>query len=181
MITTRTYPVFRALSWSIRLKSSAATPSKSSFYRPLLGRYDYLPIELFRMNNSNRVTLRDYKEQIESGKTSYDLRTHEDGLVHPKLGPMFEGPNGASVRPNGPFLQELVRSFQGKETVIYRLPEGTKLPSDLVCLHEHTDHHSIQCAVPMALRELNTKITEFCHKYGEAITKEEFEERYPFI
>ncbi len=91
MITTRTYPVFRALSWSIRLESSAATPPKSSFYRPLLGRYDYLPCELFRINNSNRVTLRDYKKQIESGRTSYDLRTHEDGLVHPKLGPMFEG------------------------------------------------------------------------------------------
>ncbi len=36
----------------------------------------------------------------------------------------LQGPNGASVRPNGPFLQELVRSFQGKKTVIYRLPEG---------------------------------------------------------
>ncbi|PBK87323.1 hypothetical protein ARMGADRAFT_1066132 [Armillaria gallica] len=148
---------FCAFSWSIQLKSSAATPPKSSFYRPLLGRYDYLPCELVRIIDSNRVTLRDYKKQIESGRTSYALRTHEDGLIHPKLGPMFEGPSGASVRPNGPFLQVLIRSFQGKEIVIYRLPEGTKLPSDLVCLHEHTDHHSIQCAVPMTLRELDTK------------------------
>ncbi len=76
----------------------------------------------------------------------------------------FRGPNGASVRPNGPFLQELVRVFEETNSVIYRLPEGmsestllailfipalsgTKLPPDLVCLHEHTEHHSIQCAV----------------------------------
>ncbi|KAK0463147.1 uncharacterized protein EV420DRAFT_1158643 [Desarmillaria tabescens] len=181
MITTRTHSVFRSLSWSIRFKSSSARPENSSFYKPLLGRYDYLPCELFRINASKKIILRDYNKQIESGRISYDLRTHEDGLVHPKPGPMFEGPNGASVRPNGAFLQELVRTFRGKNTVIYRLPEGTKLPSDLVCLHEHTDHHSIQCAVPMTLRELNAKVTEFCHKYGEAMTKEEFVERYPFI
>ncbi|KAK0189931.1 hypothetical protein F5146DRAFT_1139435 [Armillaria mellea] len=98
------------------------------------------------------------KKQIELGGTAYDLRTHEDDLVHPKLGPMFEGVSETfsflavtltllykvlmvhQVQPNGPFLQEVVRSFQGKNTMIYRLPEGTKLPSDLVCLHEHTDY-----------------------------------------
>ncbi|KAK0471951.1 hypothetical protein IW261DRAFT_1371522 [Armillaria novae-zelandiae] len=73
------------------------------------------------------------------------------------------------------------RSFLEKDTVLYHLPEGTKLPSDLVCLHEHTHHYSIHCAVPMMLHELNTRITEFCHKYGEAMTNEEFEERYPFV
>ncbi|KAK0468730.1 hypothetical protein IW261DRAFT_1345835, partial [Armillaria novae-zelandiae] len=174
-----------------------ATAQKSSFSRPLLGRYDYLPCELFRINDSNRVTLRDYKKQIELENTAYALRIHEDGLVHPKPGPAFEGPNGASVRSNRPFLQEIVCSFRGRKTVIYRLPEGMtelillailftlyqaqKLPSDLVCLQEHTDHHSIHCAVPMSLREFDTQITEFLHKYGEAMTKGEFEERYPFL
>ncbi|PBK93972.1 hypothetical protein ARMGADRAFT_928376, partial [Armillaria gallica] len=149
--------------------------------RENFGRYDHIPCELFRINNSRSVILRGYTKQIELGRTSYDLRIQKDGLVHPRLGPMFEGPNGASVRPNGPFLQELVRVFEETNSVIYRLPEGTRLPPDLVCLHEHTEHHSIQCAVPMTLHQLNTKITEFFHKYGEEMTKSEFEERYPFI
>ncbi|PBK70386.1 hypothetical protein ARMSODRAFT_955878 [Armillaria solidipes] len=80
---------------------------------------------------------------MESERPAYDLRTHEDGLVYPKPCPMFEGPNGASARLNSAFLRELVRSFQEKNTVIYRLPEGIELPSGLVCLHEHTDYHSI--------------------------------------
>ncbi|KAK0443942.1 uncharacterized protein EV420DRAFT_1277800, partial [Desarmillaria tabescens] len=165
----------------IRLKSYTTKPTRSSFYKPLLGRYDHIPCELFRINNSRDVILRDYKKRIKLGSTSCDLCVQEDGLVHPKLGPMFEGPNGASVRPNGAFLQELVRVFHNTKSVIYRLPEGTKLPPDLVCLHEHTEHHSIQCTVPMTLHELNTKITRFFQKYGEEMTKAEFEERYPFI
>jgi hypothetical protein len=48
-----------------------------------------------------------------------------------------------------------------------------------VLLHEHTDHHSIQCAEPMTLRKLNQVVTEFCKAHGEKMTKEEFVERFP--
>lgn len=92
----------------------------------------------------------------------------------------MSGPNGASVRPNTFFMQEIIRNFRGKDTTIYRLPQGTPLPEDLVILHEHTDHHSIQCTRPMTLEELNKAVTKFCKDHGEKMTKEEFVEKYPF-
>lgn len=58
---------------------------------------------------------------------------------------------------------------------------GVKLPSDLVLLHEHSDHHSMQCTVPMTLATLNEKLTAFCLEHGEQLTKMEFVERYPFM
>ncbi|KAJ7774865.1 hypothetical protein B0H16DRAFT_1508684 [Mycena metata] len=169
-----TSPIFRSC-WA-RCSSSAATPNK----RPILGRYDYLPEELFRINNSKNIILRAYEEQIKRGRTSYDLHLHADGMVHPKPGDLFERPNGMSMRPDGPFLQELIRGFKGRNIVIYRLPKGLKLPPDLILLHEHTDHHSMQCAVPMTLATLNAKLTAFCLEHGEQLTKMEFVERYPF-
>lgn len=57
---------------------------------------------------------------------------------------------------------------------------GSELPEDLILLHEHSDHHSIQCRVPMTLAQLNKKVTQFCQEHGEEMTKEEFVERYPF-
>ncbi|KAK0491608.1 hypothetical protein IW261DRAFT_1389466 [Armillaria novae-zelandiae] len=129
-----------------------------------------------------RYTERDYTKQIELGRTSYDLRIQQDGLVHPGLSPRLLGPNGASVQPNGALLQELVRGFEESKSVIYRLPEGTKLLPVLFCLHEHTKHQSIQLyTVPMTLHQLNTKITKHFQKYSEEMTKSEFEEHYPFI
>lgn len=38
------------------------------------------------------------------------------------------GPNGASVRPDGAMLQEVVRNFRGKNTTIYRILPGTHHP-----------------------------------------------------
>ncbi|KAJ6625987.1 hypothetical protein B0H10DRAFT_1782217 [Mycena sp. CBHHK59/15] len=168
---------FPALRPSAHYTTSA--PAKKLY--PLLGRYTVLPTELFRINSSTDVVLRDYAMQQEKDRTSYDLHIQEDGLVHPKPGPNFEGPNGMSLRPQGFFLQELIRGFKGRNITIYRLPEGLQLPDDLVCLHEHTDHHSIQCAVPMTLRTLNQKLTDLCVKHGESMTKQEFVHRYPFM
>ncbi|KAI9319559.1 hypothetical protein DFJ73DRAFT_635296 [Zopfochytrium polystomum] len=147
---------------------------------PLLGRHRVVPVDLFRINNTDKVVLRDYAAQFYLGRPSYDLVVAEDGMVHPRDGPNFEGPNGASVRPNGAFLQELVRNFRARNTVIYRLPEGLELPPELVILHEHTDHHSIQCTRPMTLEELNERVTELCKVHGERMSKNEFCERYPF-
>ncbi|OBZ70677.1 hypothetical protein A0H81_09464 [Grifola frondosa] len=184
-------PVLRTPSALARLRlfsSSPCTPEAAatrkpavSWTMPLLGRFDHVPVELFRINWSEKVVLRDYESQMKMKRTSYDLHIQEDGFVHPKPGDTFEGPNGASVRPNGPFLQELIRGFKGKNTVIYRIPEGIPLPPDLVLLHEHSDNHSIQCKVPMTLSELNSKVTKFVQENGEKMTKMEFVERYPFM
>lgn len=105
--------------------------------------------------------------------------------------------NGASVRPKGPSMAEVVREFKGKNTTIYRLPkgecllyepyrlilikvtQGTELPEDLVVLHEHADHHSIQCTRPMKLEELNEALTRCCKEKGEKMTKQDYVDRFP--
>lgn len=99
----------------------------STFRRgPLLGRYNIVPVELFRINAKPQAVLEDFDTQNASGRTSYDLRFGPDGLVHPKPGPNWGGPNGASVRPNGPTMQEIAHNFGATNTTIYRLPEGLK-------------------------------------------------------
>ncbi|KAF9017857.1 hypothetical protein BDZ89DRAFT_1074494 [Hymenopellis radicata] len=147
---------------------------------PLLGRYTTVPYELFSINATKKVILRDFAEQKAKGRSSYDLHIHEDGLVHPAKGDFWIGPNGASVHPDGPMLQEVVRNFRGKGTTVYRILPGKKLPDDLVLLHEHSDLHSIQCNTPMTLAQLNKKVTEFCQQNSEEMTQAEFVERYPF-
>ncbi|CAD6586564.1 MAG: hypothetical protein CYPHOPRED_003607 [Cyphobasidiales sp. Tagirdzhanova-0007] len=177
--------MYRALASLVSVKryvsSSMAGPAPSKLLgRPLLGRYTVLPVELFRINSSEQIRLRDYAEQSKRGRTSYDLRLGSDGLVHPSDGENYICPNGASVRPEGSFLQELITGFMGRNTVIYRLPQGLELPPDLICLHEFSDHHSLQCSKPMTLKDLNAKLTKLCIEHGEKLSKTEFAERYPF-
>lgn len=132
-----------------------------------------VPVDLFRVNATPNVILRDFNKQQAIGHRLYDLHVGPDGLVHPKPGPNFEGPNGASMRPDGPTLQEIIRGFRGRNTTVYRLPEGlywvaafeallmlwrdngeigTKLPEQLVLLHEHSDHYSLQTTEPEELK-----------------------------
>jgi hypothetical protein len=145
----------------------------------LLGRYTKTPIDLFRVNSTEKVVLRDYETQKKLGRYSYDLHL-VDGKVLPKDGPNFEAPNGASMRPNGAFFQEVVRNFRGKDITIYLVPEGTQLPSNLVLLHEHTDHYSIQTTEPVELEVLNDRITAFLQENGTKMTRPEFCDKYPF-
>lgn len=57
---------------------------------------------------------------------------------------------------------------------------GTPLPVDLVCLHERSDHYSLQCTRPMQLPELNRLITQFYKENGEYMTKDDFIDRFDF-
>jgi hypothetical protein len=59
--------------------------------QPLLGRYTVVPVDLFRINASANVILRDYEAQKKKGRSSFDVKLAEDGLVHPKPGDTFEG------------------------------------------------------------------------------------------
>ncbi|KAJ7046818.1 hypothetical protein C8F04DRAFT_904870, partial [Mycena alexandri] len=73
---------------------AAATPTKRPLnLKALLGRYDHLPEELFRIHTTRtrNVILRAYEEQMKLVRTSYDLDLNEDGIVHPKPGDLFEG------------------------------------------------------------------------------------------
>jgi len=133
------------------------------------------------VNASEKVIVRDFESQQKLDRSSYDLVLKEDGLVHPAANTgNFEGPNGASVRPNSPFMQEIIRGFKGNGVTVYLLKEGTPLPPELTLLHEHSDHHSIQVTKPMKLADFNNLLTKFCKTKGEKLTKKEFVERYPF-
>jgi len=59
--------------------------------QPLLGRYQVLPVELFRIGASEKVILRDFEAKMNKGRSSLDVKLAEDGLVHPKPGDTFEG------------------------------------------------------------------------------------------
>jgi hypothetical protein len=157
--------------------------------RPLLGRYQVLPYDVFRVQSGPCVSLRDYQVQKKLGRRSYDLQVGPGGIIQPSVGDMFNGkqrsflvdcsdrfqfsgPNGCSVRPKGLNLDEIIDAFKGSDTRIYRLPEGRavgilesnfthllyvglNLPQELVLLHEHTDHHALQCTVTMSLEGAN--------------------------
>jgi len=74
---------------------------------------------------------------------------------------------------------------------------GTKLPGDLLLVHERSDHYSLQAATEMAVEgmlrpryflqrledslslELNSKITTFLTTYGKTLTKGEWLQKYP--
>ena len=120
------------------------------------GRYtETVPLTLFRIcGKSRNIVLREYAVQTAKGSRSYDLTLAEDGLVHPApLDDVFIGPNGASLRPAGINMWDIVSSRAGITNVL-EIPEGVKIPEGLVLLHEHGDHYSLQCTKPMKRKAL---------------------------
>ncbi|RKO88195.1 hypothetical protein BDK51DRAFT_15407, partial [Blyttiomyces helicus] len=132
----------------------------------LLGRHRVTPLDLFRVGGSDKVNLRDFHKQQALGRSSFDI-TLQNGLALPMEGRYFVAPNGASMRPNSPYLHKMISQFKGGNTTIYKLPRGTHLPDTLTLLHEHSDYFYVQCAVPMTLEELNHEITTMLKRGGE--------------
>jgi hypothetical protein len=123
-------------------------------------RYTQLPLTLFRIQPRLPVSLRDYAEQMANGRTSYDLKTY-DTIVRPMPADSpFHTPNGMSLRASSEKMATILREFRG-EPRVYRMQEGTLLPSGLVVLHEHTDHYSLQVSEEMALAQFNQKLTDY--------------------
>ncbi len=122
-------------------------------------RYSIFPMTLFRVQMRLPAALRDYDTQLKLGRTAFDLRLH-DGLVLPSTGETFQGPNGASLRPLGPNMNNLIQSLTG-EPLIFSILSGTQVPQDFVLLHEHSDHFSLQVSRPMPLPEMNQRFTDF--------------------
>ncbi|KAF9786396.1 hypothetical protein BJ322DRAFT_1059391 [Thelephora terrestris] len=150
----------------------------SKALRPLLGRYTVIPYDIFRVQSGSQVALRDFQVQKRLGRRSYDLHVGPGGMVQPSIGDKLQGPNGCSVRPKGLNLDEIVDNFPGSDILIYRLEEGIQLPDDLVLLHEHTDHHALQCATPMTLKSLNQKLTDLFATRAECMSREDYFARY---
>jgi hypothetical protein len=79
-------PVWRSFpARRFQSSSSSSSDSDSDAWQapPMLGRYSQLPVELFRINSSDQVILRDYDSQAVRGKSTYDLYLGDDGMVHP--------------------------------------------------------------------------------------------------
>lgn len=93
------------------------------------------------------------------GRQSYDLKTHEDGKVHPAHGETFIGPNGMSLRPATENMLHIAKNYRGNVTV-YRLQEGMDMPKGLVVLHERDDHYSLQTDEVVELQVLNERLTK---------------------
>ena len=95
-----------------------------------------------------------------AGRQSFDLKIHDDGLVHPAHGETWIGPNGMSLRPATENMLHIAKNYRGNVTV-YRMQEGMDMPDGLVVLHERDDHYSLQTDEPVPLEELNSKLTHF--------------------
>ncbi|TQV95269.1 hypothetical protein IF1G_06256 [Cordyceps javanica] len=105
--------------------------------------------QLFRVNDGYAVKLRPWSPQ----RFSFDVYVR-NGLVQAKaLAPdTYRAPNGASLRPNSPYQQLLVKKlFKGDDVMIYTIPKGTVLPDSLLLVHERSDHYSLQPARDMQL------------------------------
>jgi hypothetical protein len=142
----------------------------------LLGRFTTFPLDICRIQSGKLVSLRDRAVQTKEGKASFDLDLH-NGKVLPALGEDFLGPNGMSMRPPTPYFINFAENFRGRRVVVFYVPKGTILPQNLVLLHEHTDHYSLQTAVPCSLPELNERLTKFLHENAQALTVQELAKR----
>ncbi|KAK9438136.1 uncharacterized protein VB005_09143 [Metarhizium brunneum] len=143
----------------------------------LIAVFKQFPKQLFRVNNGRPINLRVWSPR----RHSYDIFA-ENGLVKPKaLDPLsYAAPNGASMRPNSPYQQSLVSwRFRGSDMIVYSVPKGTRLPDDLVLVHERSDHYSLQPAVPMTVEDMNARMTNFFQDNAQEFTRDEWLEAYP--
>ncbi|RMZ85071.1 hypothetical protein DV738_g364, partial [Chaetothyriales sp. CBS 135597] len=114
-----------------------------------INRFSVVPKELFRLGNGPTVSLRD---RAVKKVGSYDILS-ETGKVKPKAitsPETYRSPNGASLRPNTPTVQDLVDNFSGASVVVYAIPQ-----------------------------ELNAKINDFLKTNGKLLTKAEWKTKYP--
>ena len=121
-----------------------------------------------------------------AGRASFDVSAHEGGAVVRPRAPAgaeecFLGPNGMSMRPKGSMLAVIVAGFKGARSLVFEVPAGTRIPSELCVLHEHSDHFSVQPAQEMAPARLNAALTAFLAQPGvvRMESKEAFYARHP--
>lgn len=142
-------------------------------------RYEVVPLDLYRFSTTDKsIKLRDSKSRAARGIASYDIKIHEDGLVHPApLDNILIGPNGASLRPAGVNMCDLITE-RGSRSLILELEKGLVIPKGLVLLHEFSDHFSLQGTFPMCLEELEDLMNAFS-KSCNLLTADEYLEKNP--
>lgn len=143
--------------------------------KQLVRKFTILPKTLYRIQARLPVKLRDYDTQMAKGRASFDIKIHQDGLVHPAEGDEWIGPNGMSLRPATDTMLGILEDWKGEPT-IFRLNEGLRLPDNLIVLHERDDHWSMQTRVPTTLESLNQTLTELLESAPRQ-TREQFQEQ----
>ena len=176
LLLSRQFPKIRSKSDQIRqirhpCATADPTAHRHSHIMSRLTRFRQLPLTLYRIQPRLQVSLRDFDTQMAKKRESYDLKLH-NGLVLPMTGDTFHTPNGMSLRPNSDTMVRILNQFRG-DVNVYSILQGTILPDDLVVIHEHTDHYSMQTTVPVSLPDLNAKMTELLSKCM-CVTREEF-------
>lgn len=81
-----------------------------------------LPKQLFRVNNGYDVKLRPWSPH----RHAFDIHVRDSRVQAKALHPeTYQAPNGASLRPNSPYQQLLVKKlFRGNDVIIYTIPKG---------------------------------------------------------
>ena len=74
-------------------------------------------------------------------------------------------------------FRDILSTYSGKCEVVM-IPEGTKLPADLILIHEHGDHYSLQTTKPITPTDLNKTLTSFIKPF-ERLSKEDYYNRFP--
>ncbi|KAL8928977.1 MAG: hypothetical protein Q9208_001420 [Pyrenodesmia sp. 3 TL-2023] len=145
----------------------------------LMATFNFCPKEMFRLTNTLPFRIRHLPLRPPPG-TPFDLIT-ENGLVKPKaLSPnTYEFPNGFSLRTNDKRQQQLVRN-RGKSVLIFRIPEETEVPEDLILVQDTEHHYSLQPAKEMTVDEFNATINEFITSEGQTMTQEQWIAKYPW-
>ncbi|KAH6684079.1 hypothetical protein B0J14DRAFT_572017 [Halenospora varia] len=82
------------------------------------------------------------------------------------------------MRSNGRYQQGLVRRLDGRDWIVYSIPRDTPLPEELILVHEHTDHYSMQPVIEMSLDDLNQRITKFLQRSGTLYSTEQWLMKY---
>ena len=76
-------------------------------------------------------------------------------------------------------MWEILSQRTGAIVNVIEVPEGALLPPDMVILHEHTDHYSLQTTKSIKPSVFSKNVTEFLNKF-EVYPKKVYFERYPF-
>jgi hypothetical protein len=127
----------------------------------IITRFRTVPKDLFRFQGTNSTTLRNFEDQVKKGSTSFDFKFQTDGKIHPASEDTFTGPNGMSLRPLGSALYSLVTKKALPTKAVFCIPKDTPIPPELVIIHEHSDHFSLQTTTPVTYKELMKNMTKF--------------------
>ncbi|KAL2173072.1 uncharacterized protein P884DRAFT_273585 [Thermothelomyces heterothallicus CBS 202.75] len=136
-----------------------------------MSQFGHFPTKLFRLSATSKTKLRDYTLKKSA---SYDILTAQ-GIAQPIASVTYERPNGASMKPLSAGWFQLVQKFKGSKVVVFEIPE---VPEDLILIHEHSDHYSLQPRVSMPLDDLNKKIDAFLKKHAKAYDREKWLAKY---